>query len=61
MTRSLTGIKPTGTIHVGNYLGAMRPALELVEADPALATHPALAEMVARFVDAERAEYLEKG
>jgi tryptophanyl-tRNA synthetase len=29
--RSLTGIKPTGTIHVGNYLGAMRPALELVE------------------------------
>jgi len=28
--RSLTGIKPTGTIHVGNYLGAMRPALELV-------------------------------
>jgi tryptophanyl-tRNA synthetase len=27
--RSLTGIKPTGTIHVGNYLGAMRPALEL--------------------------------
>ena len=31
MTRSLTGIKPTGTIHVGNYLGAMRPALELVD------------------------------
>jgi tryptophanyl-tRNA synthetase len=30
VTRSLTGIKPTGTIHVGNYLGAMRPALELV-------------------------------
>jgi tryptophanyl-tRNA synthetase len=29
--RSLTGIKPTGTIHVGNYLGAMRPALSLVE------------------------------
>jgi tryptophanyl-tRNA synthetase len=29
--RSLTGIKPTGTIHVGNYLGAMRPALQLVE------------------------------
>ncbi|MDB4988108.1 MAG: trpS, partial [Myxococcaceae bacterium] len=31
MKRSLTGIKPTGTIHVGNYLGAMRPALRLVE------------------------------
>jgi tryptophanyl-tRNA synthetase len=29
--RSLTGIKPTGTIHVGNYLGAMRPALQLAE------------------------------
>jgi tryptophanyl-tRNA synthetase len=29
--RSLTGIKPTGTVHVGNYLGAMRPALKLVE------------------------------
>lgn len=31
MQRSLTGIKPTGTIHVGNYLGAMRPALRLTE------------------------------
>jgi tryptophanyl-tRNA synthetase len=29
--RSLTGIKPTGTVHVGNYLGAMRPALKLAE------------------------------
>jgi tryptophanyl-tRNA synthetase len=29
--RSLTGIKPTGSIHVGNYLGAMRPALQMVE------------------------------
>jgi tryptophanyl-tRNA synthetase len=29
--RSLTGIKPTGTVHVGNYIGAMRPALKLVE------------------------------
>jgi tryptophanyl-tRNA synthetase len=29
--RSLTGIKPTGTVHVGNYLGAMRPALELAK------------------------------
>jgi tryptophanyl-tRNA synthetase len=29
--RSLTGIKPTGTIHVGNFLGAMRPALELAQ------------------------------
>ncbi len=27
---SLTGIKPTGTPHIGNYLGMIRPALELV-------------------------------
>jgi tryptophanyl-tRNA synthetase len=30
VTRSLTGIKPTGIIHVGNYLGAMRPALRML-------------------------------
>ncbi len=28
--RVLTGIKPTGTLHLGNYVGAMKPALELV-------------------------------
>ena len=27
--RALTGIKPTGTPHLGNLLGAIRPALEL--------------------------------
>jgi tryptophanyl-tRNA synthetase len=27
--RSLTGIKPTGNVHVGNWLGSIRPALEL--------------------------------
>ncbi|MEL6188116.1 MAG: tryptophan--tRNA ligase [Myxococcota bacterium] len=27
--RVLTGVKPTGTPHVGNYLGAIRPAVEL--------------------------------
>lgn len=26
---SLTGIKPTGTPHIGNYLGAIKPGLEL--------------------------------
>ncbi len=26
----LTGIKPTGTPHIGNYLGAIEPSLELV-------------------------------
>jgi len=29
--RALTGIKPTGNVHVGNYLGMIRPALELQE------------------------------
>lgn len=29
--RVLTGIKPTGVPHIGNYLGAIRPALGLAE------------------------------
>jgi tryptophanyl-tRNA synthetase len=28
---SLTGIKPTGTPHLGNYLGSIQPALELTK------------------------------
>ena len=28
---SLTGIKPSGTPHIGNYLGMIKPALELAE------------------------------
>ena len=28
---ALTGIKPTGTAHIGNYLGAIRPAIELID------------------------------
>lgn len=31
----LTGIKPTGMPHLGNYLGAIRPALEMAAADDA--------------------------
>jgi tryptophanyl-tRNA synthetase len=27
----LTGIKPTGKIHLGNYIGAIKPALELAD------------------------------
>lgn len=26
--RTLTGIQPTGTLHLGNYFGAMKPAIE---------------------------------
>jgi tryptophanyl-tRNA synthetase len=32
-TTILTGVKPTGQIHVGNYLGAMRPALAMSQAE----------------------------
>lgn len=27
--RILTGIKPTGYAHIGNYFGAIKPAIEL--------------------------------
>ena len=30
-TRTLTGITPSGTLHVGNYFGAMRPAIAAQE------------------------------
>ncbi|MFY1700894.1 ATP-dependent DNA helicase RecG [Micromonospora sp. WMMA1923] len=40
---------------------ARAEAIVLVEEDPELARHPALAASVAALVDAERAEYLEKG
>ena len=29
MKRALTGIQPSGNVHIGNYLGMMRPALDL--------------------------------
>ncbi|MEA3164941.1 MAG: hypothetical protein QOE88_2759, partial [Verrucomicrobiota bacterium] len=29
MVRYLTGFQPTGALHVGNYFGALRPAIEL--------------------------------
>ena len=31
--RILTGITTTGTPHIGNYIGAIRPALEMVKKD----------------------------
>ncbi|MFI6819366.1 ATP-dependent DNA helicase RecG [Micromonospora sp. NPDC050187] len=40
---------------------ARAEAITLVEGDPELARHPALAASVAALVDEERAEYLEKG
>src|SRR5688572_2530022 len=29
MSRILTGIQPSGTLHIGNYFGAIRPILDL--------------------------------
>jgi tryptophanyl-tRNA synthetase len=29
MVRYLTGIQPSGTLHIGNYFGALKPAVEL--------------------------------
>jgi ATP-dependent DNA helicase RecG len=40
---------------------ARRAAVDLLESDPTLSEHPALAAAVAAMVDNERAEYLEKG
>jgi tryptophanyl-tRNA synthetase len=31
MRRILTGIQPSGTLHIGNYFGAIRPILEMQE------------------------------
>ncbi len=31
MKRSLTGVKPSGIVHLGNYLGAIRPAVAMAE------------------------------
>ncbi|MGH7457836.1 MAG: tryptophan--tRNA ligase [Longimicrobiaceae bacterium] len=31
MTRVLSGIQPSGTLHLGNYFGMMKPAVELQE------------------------------
>ena len=39
MKRILTGIKPTGSPHLGNYLGAIRPALALAQRPDAQALY----------------------
>ena len=33
---ALTGLKPTGPPHIGNYLGMLKPSLELAEKFQAL-------------------------
>lgn len=56
MTRTvLTGIKPTGTPHLGNLLGAIRPALRIA-ADPALRAFYFIADYHALTSVTDRAE-----
>ena len=56
MTRTvLTGIKPTGTPHLGNLLGAIRPALRLA-GDPALRAFYFIADYHALTTVQDRAE-----
>ncbi|GHV19189.1 hypothetical protein FACS189494_00090 [Spirochaetia bacterium] len=31
MKIALTGVKPTGILHIGNYFGAIKPAIELTK------------------------------
>lgn len=33
MKRILTGVKPTNNVHIGNYLGAIRPSIDLSQSD----------------------------
>lgn len=35
----LTGIKPTGKVHLGNYIGAIKPALQLAGASDCTALY----------------------
>ena len=43
MKTVLTGVKPTGMPHIGNYLGAMRPAIEMSK-EPGLTTYLFIAD-----------------
>ena len=36
---SLTGVKPTGQVHIGNWLGAIQPALQLADQADVLAAY----------------------
>jgi tryptophanyl-tRNA synthetase len=43
-TRTLTGVQPTGDLHLGNYVGAIRPLAELA-ADPAREVYVFVADL----------------
>jgi len=52
--RVLTGIQPTGTLHLGNYFGAMRPAIQLQEQGDSVYFIADLHSMTAVFDPKER-------
>jgi tryptophanyl-tRNA synthetase len=43
-TRTLTGVQPTGELHLGNYVGAVRPLAELA-ADPTRSVYVFIADL----------------
>jgi tryptophanyl-tRNA synthetase len=57
-TTILTGVKPTGFAHLGNYLGAIRPIIEM-SAQPGVETWLFIADYHALINGPERKEMLE--
>jgi tryptophanyl-tRNA synthetase len=55
--RILTGITPSGTLHIGNYFGAMRPAIELQSRGQAFYFIADYHSMTVLTVAAERRRY----
>jgi tryptophanyl-tRNA synthetase len=55
--RILSGIQPSGALHVGNYFGMMKPALELQEQGEALYFIANYHSMTSLFDPAERRRY----
>lgn len=58
-TRVVTGLKPTGRLTIGNYLGAIRPTLALA-ADPAYSTLVFVADLHAMTVEHDPARLRER-
>ncbi|WYU52204.1 tryptophan--tRNA ligase [Bacillus sp. FSL K6-0047] len=61
-TRSLTGIKPTGEVHLGNYIGAIKPALTFAK-QPGLESFYFIANAhgLTKITDSEEMRQLTRG
>ena len=60
--RILSGIQPSGTLHLGNYFGMMKPAIELQEKGEAFYFIANYHSMTSLFDPAERApEHARRG